>query len=340
MGTRKLDPDPSLLIHRSGRQQGGLRKVAAGQRRYVERAAAGSHFGLQFGERAVALRVAICHYHAVRVEILGRRGNFPSAAPAGKALIRSGRKWRFGQRAGERMSPFHAGLAPHVLLHGLRGRHPRAATLAPSRRTGDGHLQPQLVGQRSGVFEGVFPFRRHEHQALFHDLRRIQTRVKVLKASNSNPLHPFQVGLDAFLCDVAAHPVPPDARLCAIRRVLETSQERIARVLRGDNPCPQYCRCQRSPTESASSHECSPLQRWLCMWTTPPAMPAASKAAIERAASHARSCTAPKPNFSIIVAPGSHYRIHLLKGKMFCNATQTHPEMAARIGKNLSKIRN
>src|ERR1035438_1666463 len=68
--------------------------------------------------------------------------------------------------------------------------------------------------------------------------KRVECCVEVLEAADAHPLHPFQVELDAFLGDVAVHPVPPDARFGALGWVLEAPRERVARVLRGDNPCP------------------------------------------------------------------------------------------------------
>ena len=47
---------------------------------------------------------------------------------------------RMSELAGERFSAFDDGLAPHILLHPLRRLAPRAAGLAPARRTGDRHL--------------------------------------------------------------------------------------------------------------------------------------------------------------------------------------------------------
>ena len=67
-------------------------------------------------------------------------------------------------------------LAPHVLLHALRRRNPRAARLAPARRAGNGLFHAQLIGQRRRVFERILPLRRHVGQALVHHLRRRPAR--------------------------------------------------------------------------------------------------------------------------------------------------------------------
>jgi hypothetical protein len=67
-------------------------------------------------------------------------------------------------------------------------------------------------------------------------LRCAQGGIEILEAADSHALHPFQVGLDSFFGDIAVHPVPPDARFCAVRRIPETLLQGIARILRRNNP--------------------------------------------------------------------------------------------------------
>jgi hypothetical protein len=45
-------------------------------------------------------------------------------------------------------------------------------------------------------------------------------------------VHPFKVELDAFLGDVAVHPVPPDTRAGTGRRIFEAGFEGIGAGLR------------------------------------------------------------------------------------------------------------
>ena len=77
--------------------------------------------------------------------------------------------------------------------------------------------------------KGVLPLRRHVRQALVDHLRRRQRRIEVLEAANAHPVHPLQVQLDAFLGDVAVHPVPPYARPRALGRVEKTLAQRVGR---------------------------------------------------------------------------------------------------------------
>ena len=234
---RELVLDPRPFVCRGGWQQRGLREVAVGEGGHLERAATRGHLHLHRAHRTIASRSAIRDNGRVRIE-LGRLRLTPDlaaepASSAGLVLIGAGRRRRLGQGAGERASAFDARLAPHVLLHRLGGRHPRAAALTPPRRARDGHFETQLVGQRGGVPESVLPLRRHEDQPLLDDLRCVQAGIEVLEASDARALHPLEVGLDAVLGDVPAHPVPPDARLGTVGRALEAAKQGVAlRLLR------------------------------------------------------------------------------------------------------------
>src|SRR5205814_8807492 len=101
-------------------------------------------------------------------------------------LERAGGGGWLWQRARERPPTLHPRLAPDQFLHRLRGRHPGPAALAPSRRTGNRHLPPELVGEGRGVAEGILPLRGHENEALLHDLRRIQGGIEVLEAGDAD----------------------------------------------------------------------------------------------------------------------------------------------------------
>src|ERR1035441_4202365 len=131
----ELELDPGLLLHRSSRQEGGRGQVAIGQGGERELATAGSHFRLQLRHGDVAVRHAVGDYGAIGIEFRRgwrrRAGAGPAPGHGGDVLElpRGGR--RFGQRARERLSTLHAGFAPNEFLHGLCGRHPRSAALAP-----------------------------------------------------------------------------------------------------------------------------------------------------------------------------------------------------------------
>jgi hypothetical protein len=62
---------------------------------------------------------------------------------------------------------------------------------------------------------------------MVHYLGRRQGGIEVLKSTQSNPVHPLQIELDALLADVAIHPVPPDSRLRRIRRLPEVLLQRV-----------------------------------------------------------------------------------------------------------------
>ena len=235
----RLVLDPGPLAHRSGRQERGFRQVAVVEGGHVERAAARSHLRGGANRRTVTAGLAIGDDRRVRIEL----GWWRLVCPASPlVLIRAGCRRRLRQHAGERTSALDEDLAPHVLLHCLGRCDPRPAAFTPPRGARDRHFEAQLVGQRRGVLEGVLPFRRHEDQPLLHDLRRVQVRVEVLKARDAGSLHPFEVGLDAVLGDVAAHPVPPHARPGAVRRILEALKERVPLALGHSCPCAQHDR--------------------------------------------------------------------------------------------------
>src|ERR1039457_7228950 len=117
------------------------------------------------------------------------------------------------------------------------------------------HIKPELVGNRQRVLVSdlsgrgniIYKLKQHgladrleenTRRELLERIKQLEYEGYELEAADAHALHPFQVELDAFLGDVAVHPVPPDARFGALGWVLEASLERVARVLRGDNPCP------------------------------------------------------------------------------------------------------
>ena len=114
---------------------------------------------------------------------------------------------------------------------------PGAAGFAPARRAGDGFFEAELIGEFRGVEKGVFPFGSHVDETLVDDLRSVEGRVEILEAADADSMHPFEIELDAFLGDVAVHPVPPDARLRGGRRTLKILEERVLRLLRDREGC-------------------------------------------------------------------------------------------------------
>src|SRR6185437_203006 len=63
-------------------------------------------------------------------------------------------------------------------------------------------------------------------------LRRIQSSIEGLKPGDTDAVHPVKIKLDAFLGDVAVHPMPPHARTRGCRRRLEAGLQGIGRVRR------------------------------------------------------------------------------------------------------------
>ena len=91
------------------------------------------------------------------------------------------------------------------------------------------------------VLKRVLPVRRHEDQALLHNLRSGQSGIETLEATDADALHPFQIRLDPFLGDVAAHPVPPDSRFSSVRGIHEAAEygvaPRLAECHQGNGNC-------------------------------------------------------------------------------------------------------
>ena len=138
---------------------------------------------------------------------------------------------RFGRRMGKRpCEPLPAvddRLAPNVLLHGMGWRYPGSTAFAPPGRTGNCHFHSKLITEIDSVFECGFPIRRHIHEPLFDNLWRPKRRIKVLKPCNSDPVHPLEIQLDAFLGDIPIHPVPPNAWARAARWIFKPLLQRV-----------------------------------------------------------------------------------------------------------------
>ena len=226
----ELDLDPGRPVDGRGRQEDRLVQVAVGEGGQVERAAARGDLRPELGHGPVVIGRLEGHDGAVGIVL---RLLVPAG---GDVLIRAGRRGRLGQHAAPRPAAFDARLAPDVLLHRLGRGDPRAAALAPAGRAGDGHLQAEPVGQSGRELERILPGRGHVDEALGDDLGRVEPGVEVLEAGDAGARHPFEVGFDAFLGDVAAHPVPPDARLGARGRRLESLRQGIFRALSKNDP--------------------------------------------------------------------------------------------------------
>ena len=131
------------------------------------------------------------------------------------------------QRAGEWLASLDAGRAPNHLLHALLGRNPRAAGLAPSRRTGNGHLKAEAARRGDRIVEGLHPLRGHVDEAMGHHLRRGDCAFKDSDTAEADRVHPLEIELDSFRRDVAVHPVPPDARPRTVGRILKATQQGV-----------------------------------------------------------------------------------------------------------------
>ncbi len=226
---RVFELDPGLLAVRRRGQRDGADEVAVGQQRGVDRAGARAHHRVQGLLRHVARGHAIRDDGGVAVE-LRQRGSVARGGLARRDVLEGpGRGRRLRQRAGERPATFDARLAPDELLHRLLRLHPRAARLAPARGAGDGRLQPQPVCELDRVTEGVLPLRGHVGDALLDHGVAEERGVEVLEAAEPDPLHPLEVAPDAFLRDVAVHPVPPHAGSCGRWRRHESLVERVGR---------------------------------------------------------------------------------------------------------------
>ncbi len=210
-----------------------LFQIAIVEHGWVRSSRAGRHLGMQRFNRDIIRRPAVCDHGGVGVE-LRRRGRALGrgqgiANPEVLKSARVGRRMR--QRPRKWFAAFDRGLAPYILLHSLRRRDPWTTGLAPSRRTRNRLFHSQLIGKRGRVFERILPLRRHVGQAMVHHLGRGQGGVEVLKPTQPHAMHPLQIELDAFLADVAIHPVPPDSRLRRIRRLPEAPLQRVAGIL-------------------------------------------------------------------------------------------------------------
>ena len=120
------------------------------------------------------------------------------------------------------------GLGPHEVPHRLVGRYPRPACHSPSRTVLEGETQPQPVSLLSRINDKIFPFRT-EAGDLF-DTRPGTTAVaeEQLYPRESCIVNGFQVGVDAFLGEVAAQAVHPYFRIEHLRRVDEQGFIRFA----------------------------------------------------------------------------------------------------------------
>src|ERR1022692_1408633 len=103
---------------------------------------------------------------------------------------------------------------------------------------------------RSTLFPYTTLFRSHVDQAMVHNLRRGERRVEILEPADAHALHPLEVGLNALFGDVAVHPMPPDPRFGAIRRILKAAPQRVAPALCRERPGPQHRDGERRPMES------------------------------------------------------------------------------------------
>src|ERR1700733_9662613 len=67
---------------------------------------------------------------------------------------------------------------------------------------------------------------------MVHELRSSQVAVEHLHAGDAHAVHPLYVRSDAFFCDVSIHPMPPNAWLGRVRRLLEVALQILSRAPR------------------------------------------------------------------------------------------------------------
>ena len=133
----------------------GLFQIAVVEHGRVGSSCAGRHLRMQRFNRDIIGRPAVCDHGSVGVELGWRR----SARGRGESITNadvlksSGVGRRMRQRACERLAALDQGLAPHILLHSLRRRHPRTTGLAPSWRTCNRLFHSQLIGERGRILE-------------------------------------------------------------------------------------------------------------------------------------------------------------------------------------------
>ena len=81
-----------------------------------------------------------------------------------------------------------------------------------------------------------------------------------------DPMHPLQVKLDAFLGDVAVHPVPPYPRTRTFGRVFKSALERIGRVLRRRHAQAEgHCQGNHDQLDRRSSHGYLHYFEWVAL---------------------------------------------------------------------------
>ena len=158
---------------------------------------------------------------------------------------RSSDRWP-RQRPGERRAALHAVslhtsffIACSGLTHGppgsLQPGDPAIAIFKPA-----GPPVPSRTGRRPSIPASCTP------GASRRPGRATSAASKFWKPPMPTRVHPFEIERDAFLRDVAVHPVPPHARAGGVRRIHETSIERVhrarRRVLRGSRCGRSRCR--------------------------------------------------------------------------------------------------
>src|SRR5205085_416261 len=121
-----------------------------------------------------------------------------------------------------------AGFAPHQLLHGLLGLHPRASGFTPAGRAENRHLESESLRFAGGVAHGVEPRGRAEFDLGFDGLPAAIVDVRKLKAADADALHPLEILRDALLRHVAHCPMPPRARFRRVGWNEEAGLEWIA----------------------------------------------------------------------------------------------------------------
>jgi hypothetical protein len=76
--------------------------------------------------------------------------------------------------------------------------------------------RPNWSANVAAYLNASFHFGVMKTSRFSNDLWCIQPCIEILKTTDPGALHPFQIRLDPFLSNIAAHPVPPYAWLGAV----------------------------------------------------------------------------------------------------------------------------
>ena len=197
---------------------------------------AGERERLVEGDDGCALVGRARHLHAV-VGGVDRLGGGAREGEDGEVAVETERVGWCGERTdGEPFAAAHDPLGVDDVLHRIFGLHPRPARGAPAAAVGEGQLDAEALGLLVGEVEQVKPRLATERDVAGGDA---VGNIEYLRAADAGAGHGLQVGGDAFLRDVAVHPVPPHVRACGSGRHGEPVKQRVAAKGRCREGCGQ-----------------------------------------------------------------------------------------------------